>query len=362
HYVYEPDSFVPLLQTGYTRFIQLIETPDYRQFQDVPYSIYKDPVWKTDTQKNKAELERVAFYHCDQVGTPQTLSNELGECIWEIKQDTWGTALEIKAIEEDNPFGHSNIRFQGQYYDKETGLHYNRYRYYEPYSARYVSKDPIGLNGGLNNSVYVLNTLRWIDPMGLQLWDGTEEVLSFDLFSKGKYNLKSQCIDKYEVEVEVDTIALGTGKGLAPGGRTKGGIQLYDNNATIYPDGLKGAWGGTAANASAGGKGAQYGVTALGSAVTNIQFDTNTATTNAGVGMFLGKVVRVKETWKYCGLNEPPKCGPNGCFDKRRSNKPASSHFNPAPIARPTVKEKTPPALDMTPPSKNHPINIQFPF
>ena len=362
HYVYEPDSFVPLLQTGYTRFIQLIETPDYRQFQDVPYSIYKDPVWKTDTRKNKAELERVAFYHCDQVGTPQTLSNELGECIWEIKQDTWGTALEIKAIEQDNPFGHSNIRFQGQYYDKETGLHYNRYRYYEPYSARYVSKDPIGLNGGLNNSVYVLNTLRWIDPMGLQLWDGTEEVLSFDLFSKGKYNLKSQCIDKYEVEVEVDTIALGTGKGLAPGGRTKGGIQLYDNNATIYPDGLKGAWGGTAANASAGGKGAQYGVTALGSAVTNIQFDTNTATTNAGVGMFLGKVVRVKETWKYCGLNEPPKCGPNGCFDKRRSNKPASSHFNPAPIARPTVKEKTPPALDMTPPSKNHPINIQFPF
>ncbi len=57
-------------------------------------------------------MERVAFYHCDQVGTPQTLSNELGECIWEIKQDTWGTALEIKATEQDNPFGHSNIRFQ----------------------------------------------------------------------------------------------------------------------------------------------------------------------------------------------------------------------------------------------------------
>ncbi|MDQ9817497.1 RHS repeat-associated core domain-containing protein, partial [Acinetobacter bereziniae] len=167
HYVYEPDSFVPLLQTGYTHFIQLIETPDYRQFQDVPYSIYKDPVWKTDTRKNKAELERVAFYHCDQVGTPQTLSNELGECIWEIKQDTWGTALEIKAIEEDNPFGHSNIRFQGQYYDKETGLHYNRYRYYEPYSARYVSKDPIGLFGGLNNSAYVSDPNQWVDPMGL---------------------------------------------------------------------------------------------------------------------------------------------------------------------------------------------------
>ncbi len=64
------------------------------------------------------------------MGTPQTMSNELGECVWEIKQDTWGTALEIKASE--NLLEQTNIRFQGQYYDGETGLHYNRYRYYEP--------------------------------------------------------------------------------------------------------------------------------------------------------------------------------------------------------------------------------------
>ncbi|MBI0396997.1 DUF2778 domain-containing protein [Acinetobacter bereziniae] len=180
HYVYEPDSFVPLLQTGYTRFIQLIETPDYRQFQDVPYSIYKDPVWKTDTQKNKAELERVAFYHCDQVGTPQTLSNELGECIWEIKQDTWGTTQEIKTANESNPLEQSDLRFQGQYYDKETGLHYNRYRYYEPYSARYVSKDPIGLFGGLHSTKYVSDPNQWIDPLGLIIgasFDNSKQIM-----------------------------------------------------------------------------------------------------------------------------------------------------------------------------------------
>ena len=51
--------------------------------------------------------------------------------------------------------------------DKETGLHYNRYRYYEPYSARYISKDPIGLDGGLNNSAYVSDPSQWVDPMGL---------------------------------------------------------------------------------------------------------------------------------------------------------------------------------------------------
>nr|WP_286426099.1 RHS repeat-associated core domain-containing protein [Acinetobacter indicus] len=61
----------------------------------------------------------------------------------------------------------SNLRFQGQYYDQETGLHYNRYRYYEPHSARYVSKDPIGLEGGLNIMKYVSNPNQLTDPMGL---------------------------------------------------------------------------------------------------------------------------------------------------------------------------------------------------
>ncbi|QIO05884.1 hypothetical protein G8E00_07930 [Acinetobacter shaoyimingii] len=76
HYVYEPDRFVPLLQAGYAGFIKLIETPDYERFKTEAYSIQKDPVWRTDTRRNRAEIERIAFYHCDQVGTPQTLSNE----------------------------------------------------------------------------------------------------------------------------------------------------------------------------------------------------------------------------------------------------------------------------------------------
>jgi RHS repeat-associated protein len=167
HYVYEPDSFVPLMQTGYQGFIELIETPDYSEYLNKPYSIYKDPAWNTDTRKNRVSLDQTSFYHCDQVGTPQTLTNAAGECVWEITQDTWGTALEIQVVNKDNPFEQSNLRFQGQYYDNETGLHYNRYRYYEPYSARYVSKDPIGLEGGMNTSAYVNNPNQWIDPEGL---------------------------------------------------------------------------------------------------------------------------------------------------------------------------------------------------
>ncbi|MEB6677411.1 RHS repeat-associated core domain-containing protein [Acinetobacter haemolyticus] len=168
HYLYEPNSFVPLLQAGYKGFIQLIETPDYAEYQSKPYSVYKDPVWRNDTRKNRVDLEQITFYHCDQVGTPQTMTNARGENVWEITQDTWGSTLDIKTVNPDNPFEQSNLRFQGQYYDQETGLHYNRYRYYEPHSARYMSKDPIGLNGGMNTSAYVSDPTQWVDPMGLQ--------------------------------------------------------------------------------------------------------------------------------------------------------------------------------------------------
>lgn len=109
HYIYEPNSFVPLLQAGYKDFIQLIETPDYQEYQTKPYSIYKDPVWNSNIRKKRTDVEQITFYHCDQVGTPQTMTNTRGECVWEILQDTWGTALEIKVVNQDNPFEQNNL-------------------------------------------------------------------------------------------------------------------------------------------------------------------------------------------------------------------------------------------------------------
>ncbi|MGQ1137674.1 RHS repeat-associated core domain-containing protein [Acinetobacter baumannii] len=198
HYIYEPDSFVPLLQTGYKDFIQLIETPDYQEYQTKPYSIYKDPVWNSTTRKKRADLEQITFYHCDQVGTPQTMTNTRGECVWEILQDTWGTALEIKAVNQDNPFEQNNLRFQGQYYDLETELHYNRYRYYEPHSARYVSKDPIGLSGGINTSAYVSDPTQWVDPRGLA---------SNSIGSYGSVKSASDTYEKYATSKSLKDVA-----------------------------------------------------------------------------------------------------------------------------------------------------------
>ncbi|MGL6534104.1 RHS repeat-associated core domain-containing protein [Aeromonas caviae] len=59
------------------------------------------------------------------------------------------------------------LRFQGQYFDAETGLHYNRHRYYQPGTGRFITPDPIGLAGGLNNYQYAPNPTGWVDPLGL---------------------------------------------------------------------------------------------------------------------------------------------------------------------------------------------------
>ncbi|HCS1003453.1 TPA: RHS repeat-associated core domain-containing protein [Acinetobacter baumannii] len=218
HYIYEPNSFVPLLQAGYKDFIQLIETPDYQEYQTKPYSIYKDPVWNSNIRKKRTDVEQITFYHCDQVGTPQTMTNTRGECVWEILQDTWGTALEIKVVNQDNPFEQNNLRFQGQYYDLETELHYNRYRYYEPHSARYVSKDPIGLSGGINTSAYVSDPTQWIDPRGLA---STNSIGSY-----GSVKSASDTYEKYATSKSLKDVAERYAAGKSVGGSATAGVGV----------------------------------------------------------------------------------------------------------------------------------------
>ena len=97
------------------------------------------------------------------------MTDEVGEVVWEASYRAWGEAREVIArvskaagVEPRNP-----IRFQGQQEDAETGLRYNRYRYYDPVLGRFVSRDPIGLVGGLNAYQYAPNPGQWIDPLGL---------------------------------------------------------------------------------------------------------------------------------------------------------------------------------------------------
>nr|WP_288421496.1 RHS repeat-associated core domain-containing protein [uncultured Acinetobacter sp.] len=165
HYIYEKDSFVPLAQAVYAEEIELHQTPDWA---DKPYSLQRDPLWKVT--KTAKDFKDFWFYHCDHLGTPQEMTDHTGTVIWKAEYKAWGECKAEKAKSnffEDSEIISNNIRFQGQYFDEETGLHYNRYRYYSPYVGRFISKDPIGLLGGHNVYAYAPNPVSWIDPLGL---------------------------------------------------------------------------------------------------------------------------------------------------------------------------------------------------
>ncbi|PHV09520.1 RHS repeat-associated core domain-containing protein, partial [Chitinimonas sp. BJB300] len=107
--------------------------------------------------------------HTDHLGTPRLVTDATKHAIW-----SWqlGEPFGASAAEED-PEGTGakytfNLRFPGQYFDKETNTHYNYYRTYDPLNGRYLESDPIGLAGGINTYAYVNgNPLRYIDPLGL---------------------------------------------------------------------------------------------------------------------------------------------------------------------------------------------------
>jgi RHS repeat-associated protein len=85
--------------------------------------------------------------------------------VWAGYLAAWG---EKRAdISNSGAYFHQPLRLPGQYFDDETGLHYNLFRYYAPESGRFISQDPIGLAGGLNLYQYAPNPLSWIDPWGL---------------------------------------------------------------------------------------------------------------------------------------------------------------------------------------------------
>ncbi|MFE8647298.1 RHS repeat-associated core domain-containing protein, partial [Sphingomonas sp. NCPPB 2930] len=111
---------------------------------------------------------QVRHFHCDHLGTPiamtQATGERTGQLVWAARYDAWGAV-----VEECNPHAIDQpIRFQGQQIDAETGLHYNRLRYYETTTGSYLSPDPIGLDGDINAFTYVSGRpISSVDPLGL---------------------------------------------------------------------------------------------------------------------------------------------------------------------------------------------------
>ena len=134
-----------------------------------PYSYdpETDPLLKIppEPQEQSEVQPELVYYQLDHLGTPIAAHNAKGEAVWTAEYEAWGRIRQETV--SDDPKANVPFRFQGQYYDEESGLHYNRFRYYDPEIGRFVSQDPIGLDGGLNIYVYVKNPVQWVDPSGL---------------------------------------------------------------------------------------------------------------------------------------------------------------------------------------------------
>jgi RHS repeat-associated protein len=105
---------------------------------------------------------RVSSVIADHLGSPMELINEQGTVVWAARSDSWGHVGRI-----DVELARCPVRFQGQWYDEESGLHYNRFRYYDPLNGRYISPDPVRLAGGLNLYTYAYNAINLLDPFAL---------------------------------------------------------------------------------------------------------------------------------------------------------------------------------------------------
>ncbi|BBC33294.1 hypothetical protein SGFS_045880 [Streptomyces graminofaciens] len=120
----------------------------------------------------------------DFMGTPSELVDEQGGIAWRTRSTLWGTT----AWATDST-AYTPLRFPGQYYDPETGLHYNYLRHYDPETARYITCDPLGLAPAPNPAAYVDNPYAWTDPLGLApcprgAWEEKADFSSQKIMSK----------------------------------------------------------------------------------------------------------------------------------------------------------------------------------
>ena len=151
---------------GETRFtwdgLRLLQEHRHQQtslyfYEDEGY----EPLARVD---GTGPLQKIRYYHNDLNGLPEQLTEADGHNVWQATYRVWGNTLE--EVREPYYIEEQNLRFQGQYLDRETGLHFNTFRFYDPDVGRFTTPDPIGLAGGGNLYQYAPNPIGWMDPWG----------------------------------------------------------------------------------------------------------------------------------------------------------------------------------------------------
>ena len=177
----------------------------------------------------------VFHYHTDHIGTPREISNANAEIVWSSTFKTYGALAVAHVNEVANP-----LRFQGQYFDSETGLHYNRHRYYDPNCGQFTTQDPIGLLGGMNAYQYAPNPVTWVDPWGLKGEEGTEVLRlpaprNSDPWMPGAPMI-SESVPKGGLRVDM---AMATGQSRPGGWATTDrilGVKFVRNDLAVTPE------------------------------------------------------------------------------------------------------------------------------
>ena len=147
--------------------------------------------WTTEDGENRQQTH---YFHCDQIGIPREMTDKDGNLLWFGNYTGWGRLKEETKVTDS---AYQPFRLQNQYADRETGLHYNFFRYYEPDAGRFVNQDPIGLEGGKNFYSYSSNTTKWIDILGLCVKEAEKKLNETMAPHKGKRNAPSIMVAAY---------------------------------------------------------------------------------------------------------------------------------------------------------------------
>jgi RHS repeat-associated protein len=157
-----PDSPTPTEKTFQWQGLRLLQeqTPDGQRLYFYEPNSYA-PLARIDDLEGQDQ--KTYYFHTDQIGIPLEMSDADGKIVWQATFKAWGElhSLDVGEVEVEQ-----NLRYQGQYFDAESGLHYNTFRYYDPTVGRFTTQDPIGLDGGANLYEYSENPIAWVDPWG----------------------------------------------------------------------------------------------------------------------------------------------------------------------------------------------------
>ena len=213
--------------------------------------------WTTEDGENRQQTH---YFHCDQIGIPREMTDKDGNLLWFGNYTGWGRLKEETKVTDS---AYQPFRLQNQYADRETGLHYNFFRYYEPDAGRFVNQDPIGLYGGENLYWFAPNVQIWVDFLGLAkgaanpvvkaaIEVGKRAHKNYSLTLGGGYDFESSFRTKSGKLYRFDAIDYKNCivRELKPdtkSGRCKGNKQLNNYVRVLNsegPDSCKGKWKG----------------------------------------------------------------------------------------------------------------------